>query len=164
MREQAHRASDRSALQETRIGIVAAGDLATIALFATRALGDLGASVITLSGNTESEQAVEANNQGVDLLLSLDIGNETRVAYYRGHAYESVAGRELSSLLAAHLSTQTGLAAHAEGMYLALLRETKMVAVLVELGPLDKVLEQAEEIALAVTQAACAWIAGHELS
>ena len=160
VREQANRRHATASLPGTRIGLISSPGLATVASATTRTLSNAGAEVIAIGGLSESEQALAANEHRVDLALSIHLGSHARVAHYRSHSYESVEGQELSALLATALDTVADLNSVSEGMYLALLRETSMVAVVIELAPLDKVVEHAEEIAQAIALATTAWAAG----
>ena len=160
VREQANRRNTKASLPGTRIGLISSPGLATVASATTRTLSTAGADVIAITGVNESEQAQQANDHHVDLVVSIHLGTQARVAHYRSYSYESVEGQELSALLATALDTVADLNTMSEGMYLALLRETAMVAVVIELAPLDKVVEHAEEIAQAIALATTAWAAG----
>jgi N-acetylmuramoyl-L-alanine amidase len=160
VREQANRHHASSTLEGTRIGLTCHDELSNIAAGVGSRLGAAGALVVSLGGSSEVEHAAEANTAQVDLVISLHLGALTRIAHYRSHSYESVAGQELSALLATALSTIPGISAEPEGMYFALLRETKMVAVVIELAASDTLAEQASDIASAITSATVTWATG----
>ena len=164
VREQANRYQSSVSLEGFCIGIISTNTLSAVSSAMATYLGDAGAIVIPVAGHAESEQASEANQSNIDLLLALHSSEQTRVAHYRSYSYESVAGRELSALVATAISTVDGIHAVAEGMYLSLLRETSMVAIVVELVALDLGLELAEAIASAITSAMIAWAAGSSRS
>jgi len=81
------------------------------------------------------------------------------VAFYSTPGYESAGGRRLAERLAEAASTAVDpeLDAGLRGMRLPVLRETRMPAVVIELGPPSTVVERTAQIAVAVSRALAAW-------
>jgi N-acetylmuramoyl-L-alanine amidase len=73
-------------------------------------------------------------------------------------AFESVGGRALAELVAEELREVPGLAPAVSGMRLPVLRETRMPAVLVTVGPLRPVTDATPDVAAAVLRALDQWI------
>jgi N-acetylmuramoyl-L-alanine amidase len=110
----------------------------------------------------ESALAATANAAGAACLvvLRLDPGTSRSTAlYFASERSQSPAGM----LLAQHVAEATGKALaldHAvAGMTLPVLRETQMPAVVVEFGPLDRVVERTAQLAAAVVEALEGWTA-----
>jgi N-acetylmuramoyl-L-alanine amidase len=138
------------------------GGLGALAAAVARALTAAGASVVTLNQPDESEQAAEANGLGASAYLGLAAADSgCAVAYYAAHGYESAGGRRLAECLQRELPTVLG-ADHADptGMSLAVLRETKMPAVVCELGPPSALVEHSARLAAACERALICWIEG----
>ena len=72
--------------------------------------------------------------------------------------FESAGGRELAELIAEKLSAVAGLSPAVSGMRLPVLRETRMPAVLLTVGPIRLATDATPEIATAVLQALDLWI------
>jgi N-acetylmuramoyl-L-alanine amidase len=81
-----------------------------------------------------------------------------RITYYAVPAFESAGGRALAHLVERHLRDVVPRIS-VSGMRLPILRETKMPAVLLTLGPTELMVERADRIAEAVFLALTAWSA-----
>ncbi len=80
-------------------------------------------------------------------------------AYYAGYRYSSPGGRRLAELLQGALAKALDLPdGGSQGMSLPLLRETRMPAVIIEIGPATVLVEQAATIAQAVVAALAEWV------
>ncbi len=80
-------------------------------------------------------------------------------AYYAGYRYSSPGGRRLAELLQGTLTTSLVLPdGGSRGMSLPLLRETRMPAVICEIGPATVVVEEAATIARSVVEALALWV------
>jgi N-acetylmuramoyl-L-alanine amidase len=107
-----------------------------------------------------SAQALAANRFGADLYLGVAPSDEAvTIAYYAVPGFESVGGRRLAQLLCDGLAVQLGMTVDApHGMRLAVLRETRMPAVLCELGPVREVVRSAPKVVGAIGVAVNCWV------
>jgi N-acetylmuramoyl-L-alanine amidase len=107
-----------------------------------------------------SRQASAANRFHADLYLGLEASTEATVAiaYYRTEGFESAGGHELAALLARRIDPLAIAPATVAGMRLAVLRETRMPAVLCTLGPVRAAVDHAPAIADAAAAAVECWV------
>jgi N-acetylmuramoyl-L-alanine amidase len=109
-----------------------------------------------------SVQASEANAGEAEVYIGLRLDSTEHhcsTAYYGGERYSSPGGRRLAELLQAALSSSLALPdGGSRAMSLPLLRETRMPAVISEIGPATVVVEQAALIARAVVEALSEWV------
>lgn len=143
---------------------VMVGDLGGVGALATaveRALHAAGAAVTVTSHPDGSAQAQEANALSADLYIGLTVGDTIRCAYYAANGFTSEGGQRLANLLAAGLAQLDALDpdGRAEGMGLAVLRETRMPAVVCELAPARAVVEHAPALATLVRDVVGQWVA-----
>ena len=146
------------------IAIGDTGGLDAVASLIAAALTEAGGKVLLLQHPDGSEQAAQANAVEVDAYLGLSLAdgpNGCSTAYYRAASgWESPEGRRLAELV------QTGLVpvlhgrdAGVRGMAVPVLRETRMPAVVAELGAAGVVVERAADVATALTAALRRWVA-----
>ncbi len=140
------------------------GDLGGVGALATaveRALHAAGAAVTVTAHPDGSVQAQEANALDADLYVGLTVGDTARCAYYTTTGFTSEGGQRLASLLAAELAHSQALDVdvRAQGMQLAVLRETRMPAVVCELAPARAVVEHAAALAAVVRETVGQWVA-----
>ncbi len=139
------------------------GLAAPLAAFRRRLVAH-GASVTTLHHPDDSTQAQQANGVGADVYLMLRLEPEragTLAAFYSGYRDESVGGRLLAEAIQRVVPDALGvpdLGAH--GMSIVVLRETRMPAVIVEVGPAATVVEHGSALAEALVRALAAWASG----
>jgi N-acetylmuramoyl-L-alanine amidase len=142
------------------------GGLGTTVAALRRRLRAAGARVTEIHHPDGSAQAAQANGAGVDAYLGLRLDPDRpgcSTAYYAGYRYESPGGRRLAELVQASLPAAIGVPDRGtHGMSLPVLRETRMAAVIVEVGPASAVVEGgphlAESLALAFSEwAAAQW-------
>ena len=82
-------------------------------------------------------------------------------AYYAAHGYESAGGRRLAECLSDELPPELGGGSGPPaGMALAVLRETRMPAVVCELGPPAALVEHGPRVAAACARAFTCWVEG----
>ncbi len=150
-------------LRGRRIVVGETGGVAALADSVRRVLTRTGAAVATLHDPDESSQASQANAMGADLYLGLLLALDRpgcRSAYFLGYnGASSEGGRRLADMVVAELPAALGipdLGAH--GMRVAILRETRMPAVLVELGPPRVAVEGAPQVATALRRALEGWV------
>lgn len=150
---------ERSSLEDGG-GLPEGGRLGLATSEACAALGEAlaaeavkrGIEVVVLEGDDHA-QAQAANAAAVDLALVIAEGPATRVLHYEGYNYASSTGSALADRLAGLLAATTPTIPERAGMSLPLLRETVMVAVVVELEP--SVLEPSALGRLGRSLAAC---------
>ncbi|HVC13296.1 MAG TPA: peptidoglycan-binding protein [Acidimicrobiales bacterium] len=140
------------------------GGLAAPAAALRRRLVARGASVTTLHHPDDSAQARQANSVGADAYLALRLEPDRPgilTAFYSGYRDESVGGRLLAGAIQAFLPPALGvpdLGAH--GMSLTVLRETRMPAVMIEVGPAAVAVEHGPALAESLATALAAWVCG----
>ncbi len=138
-----------------------AGGLATTVAALGRRLVEAGAQVSALHHPDDSSRAHEANAAAVAVYMGLRLAPERpgcATSYYAGYRYESPGGRRLAELVQQAVPAAIGvpdLGSH--GMSVPVLRETKMPAVIVELGPASVVVEQARALVAALALALGRW-------
>ena len=147
-------------LAERRIVIGAPGTLDALADRVFRLLTDAGALVTVLHAADGSTQAREANELAAELYVGLRLVAEPscHLSFYATAGFESVGGRRLAELEAKELGTVLDVEPAVQGMRLPVLRETKMPAVLCELGPVDEVVVHSADLAGALTRGIATWV------
>lgn len=147
-------------LATTRVAIGQFGGLSAVTRNLMTALREHGALLLHTEDTTAAAQAAHANLFGAEVFVGFEASTEevARVAFYAVPAFESAGGRSLAHLVERHLRDVVGRA-EIVGLRLPILRETKMPAVLVSLGPTQMVVERADRIADAVFMALLAWSA-----
>ena len=150
-------------LQGKRVVLGHDGGLHAVASAAARVLMEAGAHVAVLEHPDQSQQAAEANAGEADVYVGLVLeaeGQGCRSAHYAGHRYESAGGRRLAELIQASVPPALGLPdGGVRGMALAVLKETRMPAVVCELGPPQRVVPASAELAQALAKAVAEWVA-----
>jgi N-acetylmuramoyl-L-alanine amidase len=147
-------------LEGRRVGVGETGGLAALADAVGRVLVEAGALVAVLHHPDESVQAGEANSFQAEAFLSLALRAEPgcAVAYYAARAFESIGGRRLAQLVLDEVDIKVFPPASATtGMQLPILRETRMAAVLCELGPPALVVEHSADLARSLARAVARW-------
>jgi N-acetylmuramoyl-L-alanine amidase len=149
------------ALTGLHIAIGERGGVAALADALGRALTEAGAVASVIHHPDEHEQAAAANALEAAAFVALAIRDEPGVAsaYYGRPGYESVGGRRLAELLTEHLGTEQlgGTAEAPRAMRVDVLRETKMPAVVLELGPPEVVVEHLPLLVAELTVAIDEW-------
>ena len=147
-------------LASTRVAIGQFGGLSAVTRNLMTALREHGALLLHTEDTTAAAQAAHANLFGAEVFVGFEASTEpvARIAYYAVPAFESAGGRSLAHLVERHLRDVVGRA-EIVGLRLPILRETKMPAVLVTLGPTQEIAERADRIADAVFMALLAWSA-----
>lgn len=162
VREREHLRQAPSTLWGRRIGVGHGGGLGAMAESVRRSLGRAGAEALVFLHPDGSHLAAQANAAEVDayLGLRLDSGAQTcHLAYYSGYRYHSGGGRRLAELGRDQLAERLGIDAGVAGMSLPELRESRMTAVVCELGPPAVVVERSAELAQALRAALANWAA-----
>lgn len=155
------RAAPRT-LAGRRVAVGEEGGLDATVAALRRLLVNYGAVVTTHHHPDGSIQASEANAADAEVYIGLRLNSGERhcsTAYYGGQRYTSEGGRRLAELLQAALSSSLDLPdGGSRGMSLPVLRETRMPAVISEIGPAAVVVEQAAVIARSVVEALSEWV------
>jgi N-acetylmuramoyl-L-alanine amidase len=144
-----------------RVAIGHPGGLGALVQAVHRLLRELDAHVIALHHPDGSQQAQHANNYDADVFVGLRLASSptNRAAFFRGASFESLPGRRLAELVTRTVEPVLGMpAGDVSGMRLPILRETRMPAVVAEIGPAGAVVLRTEQLARALVQALAAWV------
>ena len=148
-------------LRGRRVAVGETGGLAALAEAVGRSLGDAGAEATVLHDPDESAQASAANAFGAEAFLGLAVRptDGYHAAFYATGGFESVGGHHLAHLVVAELSVVLpGNRPAVQPMRLPILRETRMPAVLCEIGPTPVVVQRNAELASALARAVARWV------
>jgi N-acetylmuramoyl-L-alanine amidase len=118
-----------------RIFVAAAPGFETLAGSVAHGLAEAGAAtVVDGSGADDADLAAEANRYRADLFLAFRAGDAPgcRCFYFASGRFRSEAGFDVATAIAEHLAPLLGHETSACGKSYALLRETRMAAVLCE--------------------------------
>jgi N-acetylmuramoyl-L-alanine amidase len=144
-----------------RVVVGQLGGLATVSRPLIRHLRRAGAHVVAADEPDPAAQAATANRFDADLYLGLEAHADPvcTLAYYAVPTFVSAGGHHLAHLVE-HVFPDVPEVpgAHAIGMRLPVLRETRMPAVLCQLGPVRSVVDHGELIAAAVAEAIASWV------
>jgi len=143
------------------IAIGEPGGLATAVAALRRRLGPAGARVTALHHPDGSTQARQANAAGAHVYIGLRVEPHVAgcsTAYYAGYRTESPGGRRLAELVQGTVPAALAIPdGGVHGMSVPLLRETRMPAVIVEIGPASVVVERGPLLADALADALQSW-------
>jgi len=143
VRERETMRRDHRRLHERRLFIIADPGLQALAVAVARGLRAAGADVaLDASGSDAGVLAGEANRYGADICLALGAGPEpgARCAYFASEHFRSEAGLSLAVMLTRTLRTVLDVVDDPVGRRYRILRETRMAAVVVDLGAGDAAL------------------------
>ena len=145
-----------------RIAVGEEGGLDVLVGAVRRHLTENGAEVVPLLHPDGSAQAAAANAAAVEAYLGLRLdphGERCIAAFYAGYSYESQGGRRLAELVQQFAARALHIAPGGTiGMSLPVLRETRMPAVICEVGPPALVVRRAQSLAGALADAIGAWV------
>ncbi|MGH9170629.1 MAG: peptidoglycan-binding protein [Acidimicrobiales bacterium] len=162
VRERLMAAAGPATLAGRRVAVGEQGGFATGVSALCRALSARGTTSLSLHHPDGSELAAAANNALADCYVGLRLEPSTRgvrTMYYRGYRYESETSKRLAVLMASAAAEKLGLDdLSAEGMALPILRETRMAAVLVEVGPPQIVTMRVTELAQSLVSSLERWL------
>jgi N-acetylmuramoyl-L-alanine amidase len=147
-------------LQDRRVVVGQTGGLDALADAVVRALAETGAQAIPLHHPEGSAQAQQANGVGADVFVGLGAADSgCFTAYYAAHRFESQGGRRLAECIQEQVPPVLGADPRPPvGMALPVLRETRMPAVLCELGPPAALVGKGADLAYAFTRALECWV------
>ena len=145
-------------LEGMRVAVGHFGELEDLQAALCAALRGHGAMLIEFSETDPTEHCKKANLFGADVYVGFEALDEPirRIAYYSVPAFESAGGRSLARLAERHLRDVVP-GVRVEGMRLPILRETKMPAILLSVGPRTMVTDRVDRIAEAIFLALSAW-------
>lgn len=150
-------------LERLRIVVGERGGLAGLAVALARLLRRHGADAIVVHHPDGSQLAHQANTARGALFVemaSLGDAHGCRCAYYRGYSTTSPAGQDLAERIQGTVPVALGVPAlGACGMAIPVLRETRMPAVVCEVGPTRMLVERGPALARAVVDAMASWTA-----
>lgn len=146
-------------LDHTSIVVGEYGGADAVVSMIGRRLRAFGARVDMLHHPDVHYHARTANGLRADLYLGVSItdGPTCAVAYFATEGFESPGGRQYAQLLRHSLEPLFAHAVEQLAMRTPVLRETRMPAVTLRIGPPPLVTEHAEELAEAVARATSAW-------
>jgi N-acetylmuramoyl-L-alanine amidase len=146
-------------LVDRRVVVGETGGLDALATAVGALLQRAGAQVAVLHHPDWSHQARQANEFAADVTLGLELGGAPCfAASYATDRFASEGGRGLAGTITASL-TSCGMATSApRGMRLAVLRETRMPAVFVHLGPPPSIVADTGGVARALAGGIQAWV------
>lgn len=155
LREARHR------LSGSHVAVGEQGGLSPAVAALRRRLVAAGAQVVSLHHPDGSMQALQANQAEVDVYLGLRLDPRSHgcsTAYYSGYRDESPGGHHLAQLVQGSLPSVLDLPDRGvRGMSVPVLRETRMPAVIVEIGPPAIIVERGPVLAEALTASLGTW-------
>lgn len=148
-------------LSGRHVAIGESGGLGSVSGALRRRLLLAGTRVTVLHHPDDSTQAQQANELGVEVYLGLKLNpgvSTCHTSFWAGDHDVSQGGKLLAELVQHSVPPALQVAdGGAQGMRLAILRETRMPSVLVEVGPVSLVVEQAPLLAAALSAALGQW-------
>ncbi len=159
--EQRHHEDGPRTLAGVRMLLADAGGAAVLAGSLARTLRDRSAVVLTLTHPDGSVMASTANRFGADVFLAFELSDhdECAVRFFATEGFESPAGRLLADLIDERLHQRSTLSEGVvEGKRLPALRETRMPAVTVRLGPAVLVTSHPTDLVAALVEAIEDWL------
>ncbi len=164
LRESTRLLGSPATLAGRRIALGEFGGLGAFLRELQRVLADQAAIVTLLSHPDPSILTGQVNATGADVFISVALataGRGCRAAFWGAHGTVSPAGRRLAGLLLDELSISgAGTDGPPVPMATPTLRESRMPAVLLELGPPRFAVEQASVAAAAIARGLARWADG----
>ena len=149
-----------STFEAARIVIGQFGGLSAITRGLARSLRNDGATVMSTDEYEATAHAAAANRFGATVYVGFEPRTEpgATIAYFAVPHFESFGGRALATSLAAALDGVVSGDPTIIGMRLPVLRETRMPAVVVTVGPVRAIVDAAETVSRAVELALREWL------
>lgn len=146
-------------LRDQRLAIGHFGGVAPFVHQLARDLRRRGAQVVAIDHLDAATHAAVANRHEAVVYVGFEATTEpqTEVAFYSTAGFTSPGGLVLARQLADHLEPWTATLPTTAGRRLPILRATKMTAVLVQLGPVQRVNDDAATLTEAVVAALADW-------
>lgn len=119
-----------------------------------------GARVLLLHHPNGSTHARSANQFDAKLYLGIAACEEPScsVSFYKTESFSSYGGQHLAELLATPLSVAMRTPCSVEGRRVAVLRDTRMPAALMRLGPIDDLTSVGDRLADTIAEAIHTWV------
>lgn len=149
-----------ASLQDLRVVIGQFGGLSSLTRSLAQELRARGAKVIALDELDPSVQAAAANRHAASVYVGFEAYADTHAAisYYSTDGFRSAGGHSLATQLVRSLDrTRVLVGFRVAGMRLAVLRETRMTAVVCSIGPVQIVTDSATLLSEAIVAALAAW-------
>jgi N-acetylmuramoyl-L-alanine amidase len=146
---------------DLRVVVGQFGGLSAVSRQLVQALRQRSATVIASDEPDAAAQAAIANRFAATVYIGFEAqpGPRTTVHFYAVPQFESAGGRALATQIARRCGDRIpDLHPQVEGMRLAVLRETRMPAVLFTLGAIQTTLDHAPHIVAAIVEALEAWV------
>ena len=143
-----------------RISVSDGGEARVLTEAVGRLLRDRGAEVEVRHHPDEGARAQQANDFGAGVAVEVVVREDPScsVAFYAREGYESAVGRRLAQMVCEAVAAGTDwVVDEPAGMRLRLLRDTRMPAIVVELGPPALAVEHAARVAAAIADAVTRW-------
>ncbi len=144
----------------SRVVIGQFGGLSVLSRSITKELRGVGATVMSLDEPDAVAQALAANHFDATVYVGFEASAEPGITthFYKVASFESLGGHTLADLLSDQLhEVLPDVPATTVGMRMPVLRETRMPAVLITLGPIRQVADQAAALATAVVHSLQLW-------
>jgi len=163
VREVATLTAGSRSLADLRIVVGQFGGLSALTRQLVQALRQRSATVVASDQPDATTQAAAANRFAASVYIGFEslVGGDSTVHYFAVPQFESAGGRALAELVAARTTELVpGFAPAVLGMRLPVLRETRMPAVLLSVGPVHTALDHSPELVMAVVEALETWSTG----
>ena len=147
-------------LAELRILVGQFGGLSALSRQLVQALRYRSATVVASDELDAAAQAAAANRFAATVYVGFEahVAPRTTVHYYQVPQFVSNGGRALATSVAKRLRCALpDVEVEVEGMRLPVLRETRMPAVLVTVGPVQQVIDHSAEVVWAMLEALQEW-------
>jgi len=147
-------------LAELRILVGQFGGLSALSRQLVQALRRRSATVVASDELDAAAQAAAANRFAATVYVGFEahVAPRTTVHYYQVPQFVSNGGRALATSVAKRLRCALpDVEVEVEGMRLPVLRETRMPAVLVTVGPVQQVIDHSAEVVWAMLEALQEW-------
>lgn len=163
VRERERMRSGPGSVANCRIVVGQYGGLSALTRTLARELRQHGATVMALDEPDPVAQALAANHFAADVYIGVEShADAIAVAhFYKVPTFESVGGRALAEAIAEEvrsLAMLTPVGPAVVGMRLPVLRETRMPAVVLTIGPARAAADEAPHLATALLRALQLWI------
>ncbi|MAT05709.1 MAG: hypothetical protein CL424_11780 [Acidimicrobiaceae bacterium] len=161
VRELASLTATARSLADLRLVVGQFGGLSGLTRQLVRALRHRSATVVASDEPDAAAQALAANRFAATAYVGFesDPGGEPTLHYYEVPGFASLGGRALATRIADACASATSLAPSVRGMRLAILRETRMPAVLFTVGDAHRVLDDGPRVVDAIIDALEQWAA-----
>jgi N-acetylmuramoyl-L-alanine amidase len=156
--------STARSLTDLRVVVGQFGGLTPLSRRLVQALRHRSARVAASDEPDSAAQAAAANRFAAHVYVGFEatVDRGSSVHYYAVPQFESAGGRLLATAIAAECAARLdGFAPDVRGMRLPVLRETRMPAVLITLGDVQRVVDHSQQLVAAVVTALELWARPH---